>query len=128
MRVLRLRDAATVQTGYPARTSRSSSGFTRSQLFGARGSPEPKRNSYAENVAAPLKLARAAYRRKLAPFGGFDTAALWPPSLNVAAVVEWWRRTRGRREMMTLDEHQLKDLGLSRMDVAREAGKPFWRE
>ena len=43
----------------------------------------------------------------------------------------WWvrsrRRARLRRELPRLDDHLLRDAGLSRYDLEREAVRPFWR-
>lgn len=39
---------------------------------------------------------------------------------------EWQRLARGRRELQQLTDRELKDIGLSRADVEREASKPFW--
>ena len=36
-------------------------------------------------------------------------------------------RARQRRWLAALDDRMLKDLGLSRADVARESDKRFWR-
>jgi uncharacterized protein YjiS (DUF1127 family) len=36
-------------------------------------------------------------------------------------------RAGERRAMRGLGEHILRDIGLSRADVEREASKPFWR-
>ncbi len=38
----------------------------------------------------------------------------------------WHERARGRRRLMELDDRLLKDIGLTRADVARETSKPFW--
>ncbi|TCK07357.1 DUF1127 domain-containing protein [Marinobacterium mangrovicola] len=32
-----------------------------------------------------------------------------------------------RRKLLTLDDHQLKDLNISRADAVREGKKPFWK-
>jgi uncharacterized protein YjiS (DUF1127 family) len=32
-----------------------------------------------------------------------------------------------RRTLAMLNDHMLKDIGLSRVDVEREVSKPFWR-
>jgi len=40
---------------------------------------------------------------------------------------EIWSLHRERRALQSLDDHALKDLGLSRADVDNEVGKPFWR-
>ncbi|MGH6954384.1 MAG: DUF1127 domain-containing protein [Alphaproteobacteria bacterium] len=43
------------------------------------------------------------------------------------AIATWRRRARGRRQLEMLDDRMLHDIGLSRVDVWREARKPFWR-
>jgi len=39
----------------------------------------------------------------------------------------WHERILARRELAELDDYMLRDIGLTRTDVAREADKPFWR-
>ena len=39
----------------------------------------------------------------------------------------WQDRARQRHQLAALENDLLKDLGLSRADVARETDKPFWR-
>jgi uncharacterized protein YjiS (DUF1127 family) len=39
----------------------------------------------------------------------------------------WRARARSRGELMTLSDHMLKDIGLSRSEAYREYTKPFWR-
>jgi uncharacterized protein YjiS (DUF1127 family) len=47
---------------------------------------------------------------------------------RLAALVSRWReRARGRRQLASLDARARNDLGLTRLDVARECAKPFWR-
>lgn len=41
-------------------------------------------------------------------------------------VFEWMDRRRQRRLLESLPEHLLQDIGVSRVDALREAGKPFW--
>ncbi len=54
-------------------------------------------------------------------------------SLNRAVVAVfralsvWDERARQRRVLASLDDRLLSDIGLNRVDVAREARKPFWR-
>lgn len=36
------------------------------------------------------------------------------------------RRQRQRRMLANMNEHQLKDIGLTRADALHEAQKPFW--
>jgi uncharacterized protein YjiS (DUF1127 family) len=43
------------------------------------------------------------------------------------ALETWLLRWDRRRELGPLDDEQLKDVGISRADAAREARKPFWR-
>ena len=52
--------------------------------------------------------------------------ALW---LRRAAdlLLTWHARSRQRRQLLSLSDHMLRDLGLSRADVMAEASKPFWR-
>lgn len=38
----------------------------------------------------------------------------------------WADRAQGRRALRHLDDHLLKDIGLTRGQALREAGKPFW--
>lgn len=44
-----------------------------------------------------------------------------------ARVAEWGRRARSRRKLMALDDRQLSDIGLTRIDAARESRKRFWQ-
>jgi len=39
---------------------------------------------------------------------------------------EWRRRSQSRRELMSLSDTGLRDIGCSRCDAEREASKPFW--
>jgi len=41
---------------------------------------------------------------------------------------EWRRRSRSRRDLMTLNERELWDIRLSRSDAVQEASKPFWQD
>ncbi|UUY07113.1 DUF1127 domain-containing protein [Pseudomonas sp. J452] len=41
-------------------------------------------------------------------------------------VVRWWQLAEQRRRLAMLDEHALKDMGLSRADVLQESERPFW--
>jgi len=46
---------------------------------------------------------------------------------SVEAVLTWLDRYRSRNELLRLDDHMLKDIGLSSADVELEAGKRFWQ-
>lgn len=37
------------------------------------------------------------------------------------------RRRYSRRQLLFLNDHQLKDIGLSRADAKQEGTKPFWK-
>ena len=39
----------------------------------------------------------------------------------------WHQRIMDRHALQTMDDRLLKDIGVSRADVEREANKPFWR-
>ena len=39
---------------------------------------------------------------------------------------EWRRRLRDRRELATMSDRSLRDIGLTRCDADWEARKPFW--
>jgi uncharacterized protein YjiS (DUF1127 family) len=39
----------------------------------------------------------------------------------------WSERTRQRRQLQSLPDHMLNDIGVSRADIFRECGKPFWK-
>ncbi|KAA3626470.1 MAG: DUF1127 domain-containing protein [Proteobacteria bacterium] len=45
-----------------------------------------------------------------------------PWSLDYCLLLVWRQCAR-----LALDDHPLKDIGLSRTDAAREGNKPFWR-
>jgi uncharacterized protein YjiS (DUF1127 family) len=42
-------------------------------------------------------------------------------------IASWIERARQRRALAGLDDQMLRDIGITRADAAREAGKPFWR-
>jgi len=41
-------------------------------------------------------------------------------------LTEWRQRARSRRELWALDDRELWDMGLTRMEADNEANKPFW--
>jgi len=57
-------------------------------------------------------------------------AALAPsrPRAGILATLRvWTERWRHRVRLRELDDSMLRDVGISRADVEREAAKPFWR-
>lgn len=41
-------------------------------------------------------------------------------------LAQWRRRSQARHELHSLSDANLRDLGLTRCDAARESNKPFW--
>jgi uncharacterized protein YjiS (DUF1127 family) len=41
-------------------------------------------------------------------------------------LIEWRQRARSRLELSSLDDRELWDVGLTRMDAHNEADEPFW--
>jgi uncharacterized protein YjiS (DUF1127 family) len=39
----------------------------------------------------------------------------------------WRDRFRGRQQLVLLDDHALRDIGITRLQAEAEANKPFWR-
>lgn len=46
---------------------------------------------------------------------------------TVDLLLLWQQRARDRRQLGSLSDHMLRDIGLTRADVFAEASKPFWR-
>ena len=69
-----------------------------------------------------IALPRHAFPRTVTrrPPGG-------PLLAGLGLVEGWLERRRQRRALLSLGEPALKDIGLSRADVAGEAGKWFWQ-
>lgn len=68
-------------------------------------------------------MAGTAARSKAGLVQGFG-------NLIVAAadtLATWNERRRQRAALQSLPDHLLHDIGVSRVDVAREAEKPFWQ-
>jgi uncharacterized protein YjiS (DUF1127 family) len=42
-------------------------------------------------------------------------------------LARWIERARQRSALAGLDDHQLRDIGITRVNAARECQKPFWR-
>jgi uncharacterized protein YjiS (DUF1127 family) len=73
-----------------------------------------------------LRPAAQGLRRHAGPAFRF-AAAFARGALYAADTFGLWKeRTRQRRMLISLSDHMLKDLGLSRSDAGREGGKRFW--
>lgn len=57
---------------------------------------------------------------------GFARAIRFAADLR-DVVGRWLWRAHYREELEHLSEHQLRDMGLDRDELRREANKPFWR-
>jgi len=44
-----------------------------------------------------------------------------------ALIIEWRRRARSRYELMMLDDRELSDMGMTRLDACNDGDKPFWQ-
>ncbi len=62
----------------------------------------------------------------LAPGTGLPSAhSLWTRIFT--ALQKWRYHGRMRRELLTLDDRLLKDIGLTRFEVERAVNTPFWQ-
>jgi uncharacterized protein YjiS (DUF1127 family) len=46
----------------------------------------------------------------------------------ITTLLRWQELARERRALMRLDDHMLKDIGITRADAQRESERPFWDE
>jgi uncharacterized protein YjiS (DUF1127 family) len=46
---------------------------------------------------------------------------------TVQLLLIWRERVQQRRQLQLLNDHMLRDIGLTRADVFAEASKPFWK-
>ena len=58
--------------------------------------------------------------RPLTPFSTFALRA-------VVLIVSWQERGRTRKALHQLDDHLLKDIGLTPEEASREVARPFWQ-
>lgn len=53
------------------------------------------------------------------------------PARRLRALLAWIARlreqSRQRTELLSLSDHELRDIGISRYDAVTEARKPLWR-
>ena len=61
--------------------------------------------------------------------GWIRQARAWSRAVSRAIdlLLIWQQRARDRRQLESLSDHMLRDIGLTRADVYAEASKPFWR-
>jgi uncharacterized protein YjiS (DUF1127 family) len=58
---------------------------------------------------------------------GSGVASRAPDGGLLARVQVWLERRWQRRTLLALNDHLLKDIGVSRADAWAEGQKPFWR-
>jgi uncharacterized protein YjiS (DUF1127 family) len=69
----------------------------------------------------------ATFIPKSEPFGEPDRLRPNPLVRWIAALEQMYSRRRQRQALIELDDDRLADIGVSRQQAEREAGKPFWR-
>jgi len=76
-----------------------------------------------------LRIHPTRARPAARPAGGHGPSATLADIAGalLKTVAVWRERARQRRVLATMDDYLLKDIGLTRVDVDHEAGKPFWR-
>jgi uncharacterized protein YjiS (DUF1127 family) len=58
---------------------------------------------------------------------GVRSSASTPVAAAWMLVASWIERVRQRNALVGLNDQQLRDIGITRVDAARECEKPFWR-
>lgn len=74
-----------------------------------------------ETIGSPLSSG-------LRPVVGFGGIVRWVVTHTIGLVLTWQQRACERRQLASMDEFGLKDIGLTRADVQRESDKPFWQD
>lgn len=49
-------------------------------------------------------------------------------SRALLTLLRWQEVARQRRALAAMDDHMLKDIGITRADACREAARPFWND
>jgi uncharacterized protein YjiS (DUF1127 family) len=68
-----------------------------------------------------LPRSYSVWRPKAQPTPIHPVAAAW------VLIASWIARTRQRNALAGLDDAMLRDIGITRVEAARECDKPFWR-
>jgi uncharacterized protein YjiS (DUF1127 family) len=82
------------------------------------------------SVGIQKTRALSGLRTATRPTPGLDISLKGFSGLIVKAtdtVLDWQERARQRHRLGEMDDHLLRDIGLSRADLEHEAAKPFWR-
>jgi uncharacterized protein YjiS (DUF1127 family) len=73
-----------------------------------------------------LGFVAASYHVHKAPVHKSTAAPLWKRAMQ--RVLHWHELARQRRELATMSDEALKDIGLSRADIQQEVERPFWMD
>jgi uncharacterized protein YjiS (DUF1127 family) len=71
-----------------------------------------------------ISRASVGAAREAGAFGGRFSARL---AAAFDKLFTWMERARQRQALAALDNHLLKDIGLTRTDILDEVRKPFWQ-
>ena len=80
-----------------------------------------------------MAMTMTAHRTGIGHAGGIRTSTMsWRKATArigeaIVTLQEWQERSRERRQLLSLGDSVLKDLGRTRCDVFSEARKPFWQ-
>jgi len=50
-----------------------------------------------------------------------------PVAAAFVLMARWIERARQREALASLSDHELRDIGITRVEAAREAERPFWK-
>ena len=81
-----------------------------------------------ESISVPRDCIDTSWQRPIDPRSAPSPLAPWARQMArmLQHLGEWRERARSRRLLQQLDDRMLRDVGLSRADVARECAKHFW--
>ncbi len=87
----------------------------------------PHAHDPASRSAAAGRPAVRGATRPGAPLRRRDTALGQALLALVRLLLAWQERADERLRLREMDDHMLKDIGVSRAEALRESAKPFWR-
>jgi uncharacterized protein YjiS (DUF1127 family) len=90
------------------------------RLSAALGYRELPKNTASGELSMTFDFARGLAQRRAGHFALRLRRA-------VDLLLTWHARARQRRQLCTLNDRMLRDIGLTRADVLAESSKPFWR-
>lgn len=96
-----------------------------------RGDSVAPRLAYANGLRSVYFVMRNWRPREIAPGAARQS---WRARLSRAAIgffdriADWQERASSRRELLRLDDHALRDIGIDRATARHSGGLPFWRK